>query len=418
MKSRMRILILDTLIQTVDFTQPVRGGLVKAVWNDAIALSQKHDVFYAYYGKPTFDYKFHSVILGDKGAKDWCLKHNKKTSLAHHKLKKDIPKYIDIISTIDPDVLIINVESKSQYLEAIAKKFIDIPKIFVFYDGVSNNDLFGTAGIIGTILKLKKYNSLITTISEYTADSITQVMIDREKDMRQYYDFMKEIPDVNTYQLFDVCSDHFVYYDNNAKLDIVDNAGFSVNIGRYQKKKGVLDLLNIHKFNNHIVKLYGVQDPVWDTGLEAYKKIKDAEEKYDNYEVCEAYSDEELREDAKHGNNIVISCTVEGFGYTAFEMGVYGMPCVILKQGERHATEEYLKKVGASYVVVDKKGNKNWKEELYEAMLLTKLNRKEKKENAEKLLEYFTIENYIQEREDFIELAKQKLQNNKTKKLF
>jgi len=416
----MKVVVLDTMIQTVDFTQPVRGGLVKAVWNDVIALSERHDVYYAYYGKATYDYKFKSVILGKHGAKDWCLKNKKKTSLAHHKLKKDIPLYLETIAALNPDILVVNVESKSQYLVEIAKKFIDVPKVFVFYDGVSNNDLFGTAGIIGMIIKLKKYNSVITTISEFTRDSISQVMIDREKDMREYYGFMEEIPDVHTYQLFDDVFDYFVYYDNNAKLDIVDNAGFSVNIGRYQKKKGVLDLLQLHKYNNHIVKLYGVQDPVWDTGLEAYKKIKDAEEKYDNYEICEAFSDEELREDAKHGNNIVISCTVEGFGYTAFEMGVYGMPCVILRHGERHATEEYLKKVGASFVSIDKKANKNWRAELYEAMLMTKLSKKEKKVNAQKLLDYFTIENYIDERERFFEMAKQKVEEGlkKNKKLF
>jgi len=414
----MRIVVLDTLIQTVDFTQPVRGGLVKAVWNDVIALSERHETFYMYYGKPTFDYKFHSVILGDKGVKDQCLALKRKTSLAHYELKKEVPKIIETICSIDPEVLIINVESKSQYLETIAKKFIDIPKIFVFYDGVSNNDLFGTAGIIGTIIKLKKYNSLITTISDFTADIITQVMIDREPDMRKYYGFMEEIPDVLTYKLFDAVCDHFVYYDNNAELDIVDNAGFSVNIGRYQRKKGVLDLLQLHKYNNHVVKLYGIQDPVWDPGLKAYNKIKEAEDCCDNYIVCEGYSDKELREDAKHGNNIVISCPVEGFGYTAFEMGVYGMPCVILRHGERHATEEYLKKVGASFVSIDKKANKKWKEELYEAMMMTKLSKKEKRQNAQKFLDYFTIEKYIDEREHFIELAMQKLQNNKTKKLF
>ena len=408
----MRIVVLDTLIQTVNFDEPVRGGLVKAVWNDVIALSERHEVFYMYYGKPTFDYKFTSVILGDKGAKDQCLAVKRKPSLGHHELRKASPKIRELIADIDADALIINVESKSKYLEDIAKQFVDLPKVFVFYDGVSNNDMFGTAGIIGTILKLKKYNSLITTISEYTRDTITQVMIDREADMRKYYGFMEEIEDVNDIQLFDEVCDHFVYYDNNAKLEVVPNAGFSVNIGRYQKKKGVLDLLQLHKHNNHVVKLYGVQDPVWDVGLKAYIKIKEAEDLYDNYTVCEAFSDEELREDAKHGNNIVISCPVEGFGYTAFEMGVYGMPCVILKQGERHATEEYLKKVGASYVVVDKKANKKWKEELYEAMLMTKLSHEEKVENAQLLLNYFTLDNYINEREEFIKLAEEKVTSN------
>ena len=414
----MRILVLDTLIQTVDFNQPVRGGLVKSAMLDVIALSNKHDVFYMYYGKPTYDYKFHSVILDSIGSKDWCLKNKKKVSLAHHKLKQDIPKMIEGISVVAPDALIIHVCSKSQYLVEVAKKFINIPKIFIFHDGVSNDDMFGTAGIIGTILKLKKYNSLITTNSNYTKDSITQVMINRENDLRSYYKFMEEIKDVNNYQLFDNVYDYFVYYDNNAKLDIVENMGFSVNIGRYQKKKGVLNLLNMHKFNNHTVKLYGIKDPVFDPGLADFKKIKAHEKEYDNYIVCEGYTDKELREDAKYGNNIVISCPVEGFGYTAFEMGVFGMPCVILKYDQRHATEEYLEKLGAEYVSISMKGNKKWKAELYEAMMLTNLSKRNKKINAQKFLDYFTIENYTNEREKFIELAHNKIKQNKKTKLF
>ena len=417
----MRIVVLDTLIQTVNFNEPVRGGLVKSAMLDVIALSEKHDVFYMYYDKATYDYKFTSVILDDIGSKDWCLKVKKKVSMAHQKLTQDIPKMVEEISSIKPDAIIVHVCSKSKYLDEISRKFIDIPKVFVFHDGVSNDDLFGTVGILGTIFKLKKYNSFITTNSDYTKDSITKVMRDREGDIRKFYPGLLEdnVDDINSYQLFDKVYDYFVYYDNNAKLDIVKNAGFSVNIGRYQKKKGVLDLLQLHKYNNHEVRLYGVQDPVFDPGLKDYKKIKEAEEKYeDNYTVCEGYSDEELREDAKHGNNLVISCPVEGFGFTAFEMGVYGMPCVILKHGDRHATEEYLQKLGASYVTVNKKANKKWRQELYDAMMNTKLSYEEKKENAQKFLDYFTIENYINEREHFIELVAKKIQNNKTKKLF
>lgn len=415
----MKIVVLDTLIQTVDFDQPVRGGLVKSAMLDANAMAEKHDVFYMYYGKPTYEYNFTPIILDDIGSKDWCLKNNKKVSLAHTKLTKDIPKMIAGISEIQPDALIIHVCSKSKYLEEVAKKFIDIPKIFVFHDGVSNDDLFGTVGILSTIFKLKKYNSLITTNSDYTKDSITKVMINREDDIRKYYPkLLNDVDDVKNYQLFDKVYDYFVYYDNNAKLDVVDNAGFSVNIGRYQKKKGVLDLLHIHKYNNHSIRLYGVQDPVFDPGLKDYKKIKEAEANYDNYMICEGYSDKELREDAKYGNNIVISCPVEGFGYTAFEMGVFGMPCVILKHGDRHATEEYLDKLGAEYVTVNKKGNKNWKEELYEAMLMTKLSVSAKRKNAQKFLDYFTIDNYIDEREQFIELAQKEINKTNKNRLF
>jgi hypothetical protein len=417
----MRIVVLDTLIQTVDFDQPVRGGLVKSAILDANALAERHEVFYMYYGKPTYDYKFQSVILDNLGSKDWCLKEKKKVSQAHQKLTKDIPKMVTAISSIKPDAMVIHVCSKSKYLDEITKKFQDIPRLYVFHDGVSNDDLFGTVGILSTVFKLKKYNSFLTVNSAYTRDTITKVMRNREEDIRKFYPGLLEdnVPDVNTYQLFDKVYDYFVYYDNNAKLDIVKNAGFSVNIGRFQKKKGVLDLLQLHKYNNHEVRLYGVQDPVFDPGLKDYKKIKEAEERYeDNYTICEGFSDEELREDAKHGNNIVISCPVEGFGYTAFEMGVFGMPCVILKHGERHATEEYLEKLGAEYVTINKAGNKKWREELYDAMMNTKLSVSEKEENAQRFLDYFTLENYIDEREEFFKLAEEKIKKNKKKTLF
>lgn len=410
----MKILIIDTLIQTVDFEKPVRGGLVKSAMMDAEALSQKHDVFYMYYGKPTYDYKFHSVILDDIGSKDWCLKRNKNVSLAYHKLKLDIPKMISAISYINPDAIIIHVCSKSLYLEEIAKKFIDTPKIFIFHDGLLNNDIYGTIGILTTIFKLKKYNSLITTNSNYTKDSIISVIQNRVNDIKKFFPGLLDNIDVNTIELFDKVYDYFVYYDNKAKLDIVENKDFSVNIGRFQKKKGVLDLLHLHKYNNHKIKLYGVQDPIFDPGLKDYQKIKEMEQQHNNYIICENFLDKELREDAKYGNNLVISCTIEGFGFTAFEMGVFGMPCIILKHGKRHATEEYLTKIGASFISIDKKGNKNWKSELYTTMLNLKLSIEEKKENAQRFLNYFTIDNYINEREKFIQFAKNKIVNKKT----
>lgn len=151
----MRIVVLDTLIQTVNFDKPVRGGLVKAVWNDVIALAEKHEVFYMYYGKADYQHKFTPIVLGKTGVKDTYVKKGKKTSMAHHEIKRETPKIINKIASIDPDVLIVNVESKSVYLEEIAKRFKDTPKIFVFYDAISNNDLFGSAGIIDKIIKLK-----------------------------------------------------------------------------------------------------------------------------------------------------------------------------------------------------------------------------------------------------------------------
>ena len=65
------------------------------------------------------------------------------------------------------------------------------------------------------------------------------------------------------------------------------------------------------------------------------------------------------------------------------------------------------------------KGNKNWKKDLYYAMLITKLSKEEKRKNAQKFLDYFKIDNYINERKMFIGLAKEKISLNLNKnKLF
>ncbi len=415
----MKILIIDTLIQTVNFDKPVRSGLIKSAMLDANALSKYHETYYMYSGKPTFNYKFKSIIIDDLGTKDWCIANNKKTRSSYIKFRKDSPVIIKKISELKPDVIFIHVHSRAQYIVDIANRFEDTPKIYIFHDAATNNDLFGTGRILTAIHRLRKFNSIIVTNSNYTAENISKTLCEREEGFRKFFPHILENKlDVATYKPFDKVFDYFVYYDGTTSLDVVKNDGFSVNIGRFQKAKGVLDLLELHEHNNHPVKLFGIKDPVWDEGLKDYAKIKESEELYDNYDVCEGYSDEDLRTAAKGGNNIVISCPIEGFGYTAFEMGIHGMPCVILKSGETHATEEYLEKIGASYVSINKLKNKKWKEELYEAMMMTKLTEKQKRKNAQKFLNYFTIENYIKEREELIEMAKETIKKNNTKTLF
>jgi len=407
----MKILIIDTLIQTVNLDNPVRSGLVKSAFLDAKALAERHDVSYMYSGNPSNKFKFNTVIVDKIGAKDWCVSNNKKPTMSHYKLNKDIKIIINKIAEINPEAIFIHVYSKSRYLFKICEKFPNIPKIFVFHDCATNNDLIVTGRIVEAIMKLQKYNAFITTNSEYTKDSIESVMNAREDDMRKYFNLIPTIKDFKTFKIFDAIYDYFVYYDNKIIPDIVDNGGFSVNIGRYDKQKGIFNLLQLHKRNNHKLKLYGIKDPVFDVGLVNYNKIKNLSDTYNNYEMCENYSDKKLREDAKYGNNIIISCPTEGFGYTAFEMGCFGIPSIILKKGKRHATEEYLSKVGAKFKSINMLES-GWKNKLYDLMPTYKLSKQEKLLNANKFLNYFNIENYINEREKFIKLATIKLNKN------
>ena len=209
----MKIAILDSFIQTIDYSKPVQGGLARSSMMDAEAMATRHNVHYVYYGEVANDKSFTTYSLGPLTPPDQCLKMNKKTRDAHYLLSKDIPLLLETIAKIDPDGIFIHVVSKSKYLEAICKKFYDTPRVFIFHDGVSNNDLFGTIGIISKWLMIKKYNGMIVTNSEYTRDTIYQVLIDREDDCRRLYpEIMKQIPDVHNINLVDKAFNHFVYY--------------------------------------------------------------------------------------------------------------------------------------------------------------------------------------------------------------
>jgi len=83
-------------------------------------------------------------------------------------------------------------------------------------------------------------------------------------------------------------------------------------------------------------------------------------------------------------------------------MGIYGVPTIVIRQGEDHATEEYLKKVGAFHKVFQI-GSKDFYTNLYEAMKSYKITLGERKENAKKFSDYFSIENYITERETLLQ---------------
>jgi len=210
----MKILIVDSFAQPVDYSKPVQGGLVKSSMMDAEAMSKRHDVHYMYYGFPCYDQGFKPIVIDELSPAQWCLKNKKKVREAHRKITADIPIYINEIAKVSPDALIIHVVSKSKYIRELSKKFYDIPRIYVFHDGVSNNDLFGTIGIIKCWLDIQKYNGFITTNSEYTRDTIYQVLIDREEYARENYpEIMCQIPDVHNINLVDAAFDHFVYYN-------------------------------------------------------------------------------------------------------------------------------------------------------------------------------------------------------------
>ena len=65
----MRILVVDSLMHSIDFNHPF-GGMIKSAIDDCTGLSTKHDVTFAFCGKDNHNQKFKSLLIDEDGAYD------------------------------------------------------------------------------------------------------------------------------------------------------------------------------------------------------------------------------------------------------------------------------------------------------------------------------------------------------------
>ena len=399
----MNIVVIDTLIQTINIDGPIRNGLVRSALMDVEALSTRHRVHFMYYGlKPKANPKWSALVIGKLGVKDYCNQQGINAKYGFLKVRKDLPAIIHLLKNVRPvNAMIIHVFIKSKYLQRIAEEFISIPILFIFHDQVYNNDIYSLAYMLKLIAGLKQLkNSFIITNSDYTKQGIISLYRNRYSVLRRNFQ-LKSMTE--PHMCFDHIFKYFAFYPSSREIEIVDNKNYSVNIGRYTTKKGVHYLFGLTRFGNFHIWLFGHKDEIFDKDLKFFIRLQDYVQKHPgNYQLCQNYSQQELQEEAKYGRNLIISCPSEGFGFTAFEMGIYGLPVIILKKGEFHATEEYLKRIGANYISINILNGPYYKKELYDAITAIRLTRDEKLLNARRFFKYFTLQNYLREREELI----------------
>ena len=143
-----------------------------------------------------------------------------------------------------------------------------------------------------------------------------------------------------------------------------------------------------------------MKDKRRDSDLKYYNRlIRDANDYKENL------FDKELWDNVKLSRSIILPCFHEGFGYTAFEAGIFGVVPVVLTKDNDHATTEYLTRANVKHYSVDFNDEIEIYETIDESLNVTTDDRKE---ISKKLLDYFSVMNYTNERIEILKSAKKK----------
>jgi hypothetical protein len=413
----MTILVLDALTQTVDIDKPFTSGVIRAALNDCYGMSNAYDVIYAYYGlQPQKDLPFKVHILGPKGTKDYVPDNKKLSGMVINKLKDDL---VMQLSNLKFDVMIIHLHSYSSYVYDLCHVFRNIPKVFVVHDFIL--DVFTSSNMMRVMRNIKQYpNNIIISNSEFTQYLGNYIYRRRHSSIISKglaKNVLLDLDHDDQNKFVDRAWKHFVY-TNQSEPIAYDNLGYSINIGRFDTDKRTYRLLRMHAYNDHMVHLYGSYDPYHDPDRQFYNSILDKQKKYPkSYKVLESLSDIELYQSARNANNIVITCEHEGFGYTAYEMAQIGIPSIVItdqKFDHRHATSDYMKTAGLDYQTVAIKDYQR----LYDLMKNYKLTLSQKLDLSRRTIEYFSLQNFIADRELAFQQAKNRTINYMAKPLF
>lgn len=367
----MKTLIIDNLTQTFDGTV-VRSGLQRSSFLDATAFAEYHDTTFAYCGIELQE-KFKNLILSDIGAKDVCLRDGESTkkSFIH------IRKFIDKLDT-DYDFIICHCHSVSM-LNSINDKFDGKRIIFIIHDVLDLTYLYGLSRAVEKMRRQLKNDIKIYTNSQYSINKANHI-----------YSRRKNFDVLSGDDIFNGFIKHFIWTKETPEI-VMHNNHSSV-IGRFEPDKYHHKLYK-YKNPNHEIIHFGIRDEIRDKGLKYYERLKKSANAYK-----EGLGDLELKGWLMYTKNIIIPCWHEGFGFTAFEAGIYGARPIILhndspSQINEHATDEFLTRAGVEHVTI---GFSNT-EKLFEE--INKLDTYElRQERSKALIEYFTLKNYVEER--------------------
>lgn len=388
----MKILVIDGLTET--FTNGiVRSGLQKSSKLDAEGLSTSHGVGFMYCGDFSSKYNFRHIKVSNLGSKDYCLQNNlnPKTNSSFI-IKRYLKNNINELNKYEK--IIVQVHSFSSFYidELVNNKKI----IFILHDILDN---FYYSSLSKRVSRLSGNNQVkILTSSQYSIDRCWS--IHRRNNNKLYM--------LKPTEIFEGFIDHVVW--TNTKPLFTKKENFSAVIGRFEKSKYHHKLFGFTD-SQHTINHYGIKDIRRDADSSYYNRLV----KSGNI-IKEAYSDEELYNDTKKAKNIIIPCWHEGFGFTAFEAGIYGAIPIILyndspSQNIGHATAQYLERAGVYYKQIEFTSPK---EELFNLILTTSETSDDiRRDNSAKLLNYFSLDNYILERVKLFEGGFKNIKNNK-----
>jgi hypothetical protein len=409
----MKLLILDALTQTVDIDKPFTSGVIRAALNDSFGMAYGgYDVTYVYYGKEVYDKPFKTFSLGNKGLKDHTWNNTQLSGITLNKCKDSI---FQKLFKLDFDHMIIHLHSYSSYITDLCKYFKTIPKVFVIHDFIL--DVFTASNMMKKMLEIKKYpNTIIISNSSFTQYLGNFIYKKRYEKIKTVCPEILNLDFDQSDKFVDRAWNYFIFTTQKEPLGF-ENKNYSVNIGRFDGDKRVQRLLKLHKYNDFKVKLFGSYDPYHDPNKIFYNKLKQITDNNPNsYEVCEGYSDEQLKDNVKYANNIVITCEHEGFGYTAYEMGLLGIPSIVIVDKKflyRHATSDYLRKINVPFKEVHTINH----EELYSTMKSFKISVTQKKDLSKQIITYFSLNNFIIDRLNAFKEAKKRIVNNEVKSM-
>ena len=386
----MKILIIDNLTETFVGTE-VKSGLQRSSKLDAQAFAKLgYDTTYIFCGQIDDTYPYKKISVDDYGAKERAVLEGKNQRQSSPYIKQYLKRVTKQINSAD--YIIAHCHS-SGMITGLNNLVQNKRILFVIHDVVDLMWANGFSGAVRTMRESGRNYCYVSTNSQY---SINRLNIISRRGGDNIY---------SGDEGFDGYIKHFVWTDViPTEEEIVNVNNTSAVIGRYETHKYHHKLYN-YKNPNHKIIHYGMKDKRRDSDLKYYNRlIRDANDYKENL------FDNELWDNVKLSRSIILPCFHEGFGYTAFEAGIFGVVPVVLTKDNDHATTEYLTRANVKHYSVDFNDEIAIYETIDESLNVTTDDRKE---ISKKLLDYFSVMNYTNERIEILKSAK-KRENTET----
>ena len=381
----MRILIIDNLTETFVGTE-VKSGLQRSSKLDARAFAKLgYDTTYIFCGQIDDTYPYKKISVDDYGAKERAVLEGKNQRQSSPYIKQYLKRVTKEINS--SDYIIAHCHS-SGMITGLNNLVQNKRILFVIHDVVDLMWANGFSGAVRTMRESGRNYCYVSTNSQY---SINRLNIISRRGGDNIY---------SGDEGFDGYIKHFVWTDViPTEEEIVNVSDTSAVIGRYETHKYHHKLYN-YKNPNHKIIHYGMKDKRRDSDLKYYNRlIRDANDYKENL------FDNELWDNVKLSRSIILPCFHEGFGYTAFEAGIFGVVPVVLTKDNDHATTEYLTRANVKHYSVDFNDEIAIYKTIDESLNVTTDDRKE---ISKKLLDYFSVMNYTNERIEILKSAKKK----------